>query len=65
MRKMKKILLSLAVASLAAVFASCGGNKQMAYQNPPYGYPQQPASQQTQKATEDDELAALKAQLGM
>ncbi len=60
MRKMKKTLLSLAVASLAVVFASCGGNKQMAYQNPPYGYPQQPASQQTQKATEDDELAALR-----
>lgn len=60
---MRKTLLSLAVVALAAVFASCGGNKQMAYQYPPYGYqqpvPQQPASQQTQK-TEDDELAALR-----
>ena len=27
MRKMKKILLLLAVASLAAVFASCGSSK--------------------------------------
>lgn len=27
MRKMKKILLSLAIASLAAVFASCGSSK--------------------------------------
>ena len=41
---MKKILLSLALASLAAVFASCGSSKQQPYPN--YGYNQQPVQQQ-------------------
>lgn len=61
---MKKTLLSLAVVALAVAFTSCGGSKQMAYQYPPYGYqqpaPQQAAPQQSQKAAEDDEIAALR-----
>ena len=59
MRKMKKILLSLAVASLAAVFASCGSSKQQPYPN--YGYNQQPA-QPVQQKLEDEDIAALKKQ---
>lgn len=63
MRKMKKTLLSLAVASLV-VLASCGSSKQQPYPN--YGYNQQPVQQQpaqpVQQTSEDDEIAALKKQ---